>query len=339
MTAAGRFGSILGVSVAALFVAGFAYLCLGTVWISPNTVLSVIGDHLAPGSTEVPDPLDAIVWSIRMPRLLVAATAGVALGVAGTVLQGMFRNPIADAQLVGLSSFAAVGALAGFWLGYATAGPEIAVLAGAMAGVIGALGVRWMASRSGSDPGRFILVGIGVGLAVGAIVATASIAIHDPRIPDVTFWFFGGLGTATWSIALWLAVATAISVVGVLPFARRFDILSLGNDPARHVGVNVSAVVIVATAFVGLGVGASVGAIGVVGFVGLVAGRLAFEWVGPHHRFTIPLSGIVGATFVVIADLLGRLIGHGFEVPVGLITTVLGGVFLVSLLLRNRVVT
>jgi iron complex transport system permease protein len=113
----------------------------------------------------------------------------------------------------------------------------------------------------------------------------------------------------------------------------------MGNDPARHVGVNVTSVVIIATAFVGLGIGASVGAIGVVAFVGLVAGRVAFELVGPHHRFTIPMSGVTGAVFVVTADLLGRLIGHGFEVPVGLITTVLGGAFLVSLILRNKVVT
>jgi iron complex transport system permease protein len=339
VSASARFGWILCASVIVLAGVGIAYLCLGTVWVSPNTVFGIIHDHRVPGDAEALSPLDAIVWNIRMPRLLVAAMAGFALGVAGTVLQGMFRNPIADPQLVGLSSFAAVGALAGFWFGYATGGHEVAVAAGAAAGLIGALGVRWIANRSGSDLGRFILVGIGVGLAVGAIVATASIAIHEPRIPDVTFLFFGGLSTATLSIASWVAIATVVSVVGVLPFARRLDILSLGNDPARHVGVNVTSVVIIATAFVGLGVGASVGAIGVVAFVGLVAGRVAFELVGPHHRFTIPMSGVTGAVFVVTADLLGRLIGHGFEVPVGLITTVLGGAFLVSLILRNKVVT
>jgi iron complex transport system permease protein len=334
-----RFVWILCASIAALVVAGTAFLCLGTVWISPSSVISVVGDHLVRGGADAPSQLDAIVWNIRMPRLVVAACAGMALGVAGTVLQGMFRNPIADPQLVGLSSFAAVGALVGFWFGYATVGPEVAVVAGAIAGLIGALGVRFIASRSGGDPGRFILVGIGVGLAVGAAVATASIAIHDPRIPDTTFWFFGGLSTATWPIAFWVALASAVSIAGVWPFARRFDIMSLGNDPARHIGVNVAAVVTVAAAFVGLGVGASVGAIGVVGFVGLVAARLGSDWVGPHHRSTIPVSGIVGATFVVTADLLGRLIGRGFEVPVGLITTIFGGVFLVALILRNKVVT
>lgn len=339
MTDSRRFARILSVWVGVLVAVSVAFVCVGTVWISPGEVFRVAADHVGISDSATSSQIDAIVWNIRMPRLVVAAAAGLALGIAGSVLQGTFRNPIADPQLIGLSSFAAIGALLGFWFGYAAVGPEVAIVTGAVAGIAGAIAVRWVATRSGPDVTRFILVGIGMGLAVGAIVATASIAIHDPRVPDVTFWFFGGLGTATWTIAMWVVVAAAIAALGVAPFARQLDILSLGNDPARHIGVNVASVVMAATVAVGLGVGASVGAIGVVGFVGLVAGRAASGWVGPQHRHMIPVAGVVGATFVVFADLVGRVAGRGFEVPVGLITTVLGGVFLVSLIMRNKVAT
>lgn len=333
------FGRAISVLVIGLAIASIAFLSLGTVWVNPIDALTIVFNNIVPGSESESAQLDAIVWNIRMPRLIVAAMAGAALGVAGTILQGTFRNPIADAQLVGLSSIASVGALIGFWLGYASGGPQIAVAAGAGMGVVAALLVRWIAARSGPDPSRFILVGVGIGLAVGAVVATASIAIHDPRVPDVSFWFFGGLSTATWTVAAWVAVAAVISVVGVTPLARRLDIMSLGNEQARHVGVDVTRVVVMAMVFIGLGVGATVGAIGVVGFVGLVAGRIASDSVGPHHRVMIPVAAMSGAIFVVGADLIGRLVGRGFEVPVGLITTTIGGAFLVGMILRNKVAT
>ncbi|KAA3638449.1 MAG: iron ABC transporter permease [Armatimonadetes bacterium] len=310
---------------------------VGSVSVSISDSFRVLASHLLPIDVDVSPLADAIVWNIRMPRAIVALLTGAVLGVTGTVLQGSLKNPIADAQLVGLSSAAAVGALLGFWLGYASGGPTVAVAAGAVSGLLGALAVRWLAGKVGGEPSRFILVGIGAGLGLGALVATASIAIHDPRIPDVTFWFFGGLGAATWGVAGALAIAAMLTLGGIMPLARKLDVLSLGHEPARHVGVNVATTLAVVLALVGLGTGASVGAAGVVGFVGLVGGRVASRMVGPHHKHVIPASAFIGAVFVIGADVVGRIAGLGFEVPVGLITTVLGGAYLVWLIARNKV--
>ncbi len=337
MTRNDRFTPALFVWGAALALICFAFLVLGAVSIGIDDVAAVLVNHLSPFEFEQSAAVDAIVWNIRMPRLILAASAGIALGVGGITLQGTYRNPIADPQLVGLSSISSIGAIAGFWLGYATVGPEMAIAAGVVAGVLGGFAVRHISDRAGGDAGRFILIGIAVGLVVGAVVATASVAIHDPRIPDISFWFFGGLGAATWTTAAWVFVAAIVAVAALLPFAGRLDMLSLGFVPARHVGLNVSSVLRTNAILVGGAVGATVGAVGVVGFVGLVAGRIAARTVGPHHRHTIPVAATVGATFVVGSDLIGRVAGHGFEVPVGLITTAIGGVYLVYLILRNRV--
>jgi iron complex transport system permease protein len=324
-------GSAASIAMIALAVS------VGSVSISPTESLAVVLNHLLPLDIGSSVQADAIVWNIRMPRVIVAMLSGAMLGVAGAVLQGTLKNPIADPQLVGLSASASVGALLGFWLGYAAYGPAVAVIAGAGAGLVGAWIVQRLASKVGGEPTRFALVGIGAGLSLSALVAAASIAIHDPRVPGVAFWFFGGLGAATWPVAGVLAVAVAVSVGGVVPFSGRLDVLSLGHQPAKHVGVNVKRVLGVGMTLIGLGVGASVGAAGVVGFVGLLGGRFALGLVGPHHRVAIPAAAFTGALFMTGADVIGRVGGRGFEVPVGLTTTVLGGAYLVWLIARKRV--
>jgi iron complex transport system permease protein len=327
--------ALIGLAIA--IATALLAVSVGTVSVSPADTLKVLADHLLPWDVETSASADAIVWNIRAPRVLVALLVGAVLGLAGTVLQGAFRNPIADAQLLGLSATGSVGALIGFWVGYASFGPAFAVLAGAVAGAIGAFSIRWLASNASGDPGRFVLVGIGFGLSVGAIVATASIAIHDPRVPDVSFWFFGGLSAATWPVVGWLFVISALCVAVILPFSRRLDILSLGHSSARHVGVNVAMVLLVTTTAVGAATGASVGAAGVIAFVGLVGGRVSAGLVGPHHKNTMVVSLFAGAVFVMAADVIGRLGGRGFEVPVGLITTIAGGAYLTWLIARNKV--
>ena len=189
-----RFGPSLVVWGSAFVLLSFAFLVLGAVSIGVDDVAAVLVNHLTPFELEQSASVDAIVWNIRMPRLVLAAAAGIALGVGGVTLQGTYRNPIVDPQLIGLSSIASIGAIAGFWLGYATVGPGIAIAAGVAAGVLGGLAIRHISDRAGGDTARFILIGIAIGLVVGALVATASVAIHDPRIPDISFWFFGGLG-------------------------------------------------------------------------------------------------------------------------------------------------
>ena len=252
------------------------------------------------------------------------------------MLQGLFRNPVADPQLVGLSAIGSVGVLIGAWIGWTTWGPIAGVVGGAIAGALGAGFVRILARNSEGDPSRFILAGIGFGLALTAIVATLSVVLNDPRIPDVPFWFVGGLAGATWGAALWVTLFALTALVIVLPFAGRLDMLSLGVAPARHLGVDVGLVFAVTLAAVGLGVGASVGAAGVVAFVGLMAGHLARTLTGSRHAQSLVSAFFLGGILVVAADALGRVVGGRFEIPVGLVMAFVGGPYLVWLITTRR---
>ncbi len=327
----------LGWVTVATVIVGFVSLSVGAIWIAPWDVVSVMVDHLTPFKVATNAQTDAIVWNIRMPRMVVAAVVGAMLGAAGVVLQGSFRNPIIDAHLVGISAFGSVGALMGFWAGYATVGPHAAVVVAAATGLVGAWLVRRVGGRIAGVPSRFVLVGLASGLAVSAVVAAASIAIHDPRIPDVSFWFFGGLAGATWTTAGWLTLVVALSLAALFPLAGRLDVLALGESAARNIGVNVSVVLAIATSAVGIGVGASVGAAGVIAFVGLVSARVAVDAVGAAHRWSIVTATVLGSGFLVGADAVGRLAGGGFEIPVGLITTTFGGLYLARLVASGKV--
>lgn len=321
---------LFGLAAVALLAAA-----VGAVAISPMDVVAVILDHVTPATLDTPDVADSIVWSIRLPRILAAAGAGAALGLAGTVLQGSYRNPFADPHLVGISAVGSIGVLLGAWALWDIWGPAGAVIGGAVAGAVGSAAVRFIAARVEGDPTHLIVVGIGFGLAVSAVVSAAAIAIHDPRIPDTEFWFVGGLGASTWGTAFWVSVCALTAVAVTIPFARHLDLLSLGAAPALHLGVDVGWVLAATLSVSGLAVGASVGAAGVIGFVGLVASYAARRLVGEHHRLTLVASPLLGAAFLIACDAGGRVLGGRFEVPVGLITAAIGGPFLIWVVVRR----
>jgi iron complex transport system permease protein len=317
-------------------IVAIAAVSVGTVTISPADTIRVLVDRLTPADIDTSSIADPIIWNIRLPRVAAALGAGAALGLAGVVLQGLFRNPVADPQLVGLSAIGSVGVLIGAWIGWTAWGPVAAVVGGAVAGGLGSGFVRVLARNSEGDSSRFILAGIGFGLAVTAVVATLAVALNDPRIPDVEFWFVGGLGGSTWGTAVWVSVFAVSAIVVVAPFARRLDILSLGASPARHLGVDVDLVFIVALTAIGVGVGASVGAAGVVGFVGLMAGHIGRSLTGSQHVRSLVTAFFLGGILLVVADSLGRVIGGRFEIPVGLVMAFIGGPYLVWLITTGR---
>ena len=328
---------VVVVGAGILVVVGLLAVTVGAVTVSPADTLRVLASHLLPGDIETSTVADPIIWNIRLPRVIAAMAAGAALGFAGALLQGVFRNPVADPQLVGLSSIASIGVLVGLWIGWSAFGPVAGVVGGALVGAIGSVVILLLARSTTGDPSRFILVGIGFGLAVSALVATASIAIHDPRIPDLPFWFVGSLSASTWGTALWASVFTLTGLFAVLPIARSVDVLSLGEASARHLGVDVARVMAIALVASGVAVGGAVGAAGVVAFVGLIAGHTARSIVGHHHRTALIAATFGGAVCLVAADALGRWIGGRFEVPVGLITAIVGGPYLIWLVTRRRI--
>jgi iron complex transport system permease protein len=327
------------VGLAAVFVTVVIAVGVGSITVAPQDVLRVLADHALPFDVASSPIADPIIWSIRLPRVLTAFAAGAALGMGGVALQGLFRNPVADPQLVGLSATSAIGVMVGLWIGWEAGGPVAGILGGVIAGILGASAVRSIATSTQGDPSRFILAGIGFGVAVSAMVAAAAIAIHDPRIPDVPFWFVGGLGASTWGTALWTTMFAGASLAVVWRFAGRLDVFSLGMASARHLGIDVAVVTTVTLMSVGAGVGAAVGAAGVIAFVGLVAAHGARALVGDHHRRSLLGGFVLGGIFLVTADAMGRVIGGRFEVPVGLVTAAIGGPFLLWLIVRRRLGT
>jgi iron complex transport system permease protein len=321
------------VLVAGLVVTALAGMLVGSVAVDFGDLWHMVA--VKTGLSNDPEQLtDNVLWAIRLPRVLTAFVAGAALGAAGVGLQGAFRNPIADPHLLGVAPAAGLGAVAGIALTPAGGSPLLMFVGAAVGASALALLMR-VISVNTLEPGRLVLVGLALGLAVLAVLGAVVLAWDSPRVPTFNFWIFGGLSGATWDkLGIGILVAT-IGIVGVLWFGRSLDILSLGESEAQHLGIPVSRVRFAVLVAVGLAVGAAVGLSGVVGFVGLVVPLVLRSIVGPAHRALAGLSALGGAMVLAAIDVAARSIAAPIEIPVGLLTAAAGAPVLVWFLLRR----
>ncbi len=286
------------------------------------------------GLVEGPDRLsDSVLWAIRIPRVLTGALVGACLGLAGAALQGAFRNPMADPQLVGISAGAGLGALAGIAAAPASGPPIFVILAAGVGGVAAGLLIRTLGSRVPVG-GQFILVGLALGLVMLAWLGAIVLAWDSPRVPTFTFWIFGGLSGARWSFLVSALPVVAAGTAGIMMLARSLDLIALGDREARSLGVDVDRVTRLLIIGIGLVVGAAVALGGVIGFVGLVVPFVLRRVVGPAHGWLLPLSAIGGAVLVVLVDTAARTMAAPVEIPVGLLTAIIGGPVFIGALLR-----
>jgi len=284
-----------------------------------------------------------IVWSLRFPRACLAMFVGAGLGAGGAAAQGLFRNPLADPGLVGVSAGATLGAAATIVLG----APLLAALApwarsaalpiGAFfAGALTTFAVVRLGGRPGrSSTATVLLAGVAINAFAGAIVGFLSHVASDSELRNLTFWILGGFGGASWTKVVFTAPLVTLAIWMLSRSARALDIFSMGELDAGLTGIDVLALrrrVVVALA---LAVGASVAAAGLVGFVGLLVPHFTRLWVGPGHRALIPLSALGGACLVVFADSLARVLIAPAELPVGLLTALVGAPFFLHLLRRE----
>jgi iron complex transport system permease protein len=287
------------------------------------------------GISDDPERLtDDVLWAIRLPRVVAGLVVGGALAAAGVGLQGTFRNPLADPHLVGISPAAGLGAVTGIALTPAGSGPLPTMIGAAVGAVAMGFVIRAVA-RTTLDPSRLILVGLALGLALLAVLGAVVLAWDSPRVPTFLFWVFGGLSGATWSAVLAALPVALIGFLMILRLGPALDVLALGADEARHVGVDVASVTTSALIGVGLLAGAAVGLGGVIGFIGLVAPLVLRSWVGPSHRTLAALSALGGAALLVAIDAVARTAAAPVEIPVGLLTAILGAPVLVWFLLRR----
>ena len=312
-------------------------LTVGTVSISwVEALRTVVGSSSA-------TQIDTILFDIRLPRILLAIFVGAVLASTGAVMQGLFRNPLADPSLIGVSSGASVGAslmivtAGGFIQGGALVGISLVSIGAFVGGFTATLLVyRLATSGMGTSVTTMLLAGIAIGALAGALNSLLSYFSDNDMLRQISLWQMGNLSGASWLKVSIMGVVT-ILLMGLFPRdSRALNALLLGESEARHLGINVQRVkrrLIVLTA---LGVGVSVAVAGLVGFVGLIMPHIIRLMIGPDHRWLIPASGLAGAILLVVADSLARVVVIPAELPTGILTAILGAPFFVALLLQQR---
>jgi iron complex transport system permease protein len=311
----------------------------GAVSLSPGEVIAALGDRIGLDLGEVGDREVAIVWSVRLPRVILAILVGAALATAGAALQGVVRNALADPTLIGVSGGAALGAVAAFVLGGAhTPLGGWLVPAAAFAGALATMRLALQLARVGGAVSgvTLLLAGIGLAALTGAGIGILLYLADDAALRSITFWNLGSIGGATWPVVEVAALPILAGVVLLPRLAGELDRLALGELEARHVGVDVDRLIRRVTVLAALAVGAAVAMCGTIGFVGLAVPYLARAIVGPGHRALLPACALGGALLIVAADLISRTIVAPAELPIGVITAIAGAPVLLALVRRGR---
>ncbi|MFT4065925.1 FecCD family ABC transporter permease [Paraburkholderia sp.] len=327
----------LGLSV---LLATLAAVCIGAYPITPAqawTALTASGAALA--NDAALQQAHTVLVDIRLPRVVLGLLVGVGFGAAGSALQALFRNPLADPGLIGISSGAALGAATLIVLGSALGAAlpvalPVAAFAGALA--VSALVYRLAAARGRLALPLLLLGGIAINALVGAAIGLLTYIANDAQLRSLTFWSLGSLGGAQLPLIVAVTPFVAIGIGLIARHSRALNALQLGEIEAQHLGVPVQRVkrtVLVAAA---LGVGALVSCTGAIGFIGLVAPHCVRLACGPDQRIVLPGAMLLGATLTVLSDLAARTMAAPAEVPLGILTALLGAPFFLVLLWRRR---
>ncbi|MDH3606522.1 MAG: iron ABC transporter permease [Acidimicrobiia bacterium] len=313
-------------------------LAMGAFDVGPAKVIGILLDHAGVDiGIEFSPQENAVVWSLRLPRLVLAGLVGAVLGATGTALQGLFRNPLADPQIIGISSGAALGAGVVLAIGPGVLGS----FGGPLGGFVGALAVAAIVYLFARYEGRtevvnLVLTGVAVSAVATAAIGYLSFAVDSSRLQTALFWFLGSFTLATWQAVRPVLLLGGACLLLLPFFARQLNLLLLGEAEARHLGVDVERVRAMVLVLVALGIGAGVATAGIIGFVGLLAPHGVRLIAGPDHRTVLPASTVAGAVLVLAADLAARTLASPTEIPVGLLTALAGGPFFLWLLRRTR---
>jgi len=273
------------------------------------------------------------VWDIRLPRAIGAIIFGAGLGFAGVIAQGIFRNPLAEPTLIGLSSGAVLGTIAVISSGAAVYGSRVNVYAAVGGAAITALLVQTLAPNKGFG---FLLTGIAISSILTSVAGLLITSSPKPSIQSLSFWNFGSLSLLNSQTLRAAAPILEIGIIASFFVARKLDIYSLGDSSSHYLGLNPKRLrlwAILALAFL---IGASVSAIGSVAFIGLLIPHIVRALIGPSHRRLLSISGLVGAIVLLAADLVARTAFQPHEIPLGLITSLIGAPALIILLRRSR---
>jgi iron complex transport system permease protein len=335
---------VVAALVALLVLALFAAAGIGAIELPPGRILAILAGSLGLDFSDRYTVGEAALFlHLRLPRVALALVVGAGLAICGAVLQGLFRNPLADPGLVGVSGGAALGAglviVAGGWavpLVFPALRLWLLPLAAFGGGLAAALFVYRLGTRDGvSDVTSMLLAGIAINALAGAGLGAFSYFANDEQLRNLTFFTLGGLGAANWTLVAVSLVVVGLAAAVFLRQARALNAMLLGEAEAAHLGVDVQAVKRRSFVGVAAAVGVLVAFTGMIGFIGLVVPHLVRMLLGPDHHRTLPVSMLMGALIVVVADLGARVLIAPAELPLGVLTAALGAPFFIWLLAQR----
>ncbi len=327
-----------------LLAAMLAGTLLGPAAVTPAGLVATIADLLGLAPLAPEHARDAaILGVVRAPRVLMAACVGAGLGVAGAAMQGLFRNPLADPGLIGVSAGAAFAAVAAIVFGagvFGAAAGALGLWLLPIAAFAGGLGATLLMARLGSVGGvtsvpTLLLAGVAVNALAAAGTGLLVFLADDRQVRDITFWTLGSLSGARWAQLPVVLILVALPSCLLCLLARPMNALLLGEAEAFHLGIRVEAVKRIAVILSAIAVAAGVGFTGLIGFVGLVVPHLVRLGFGADHRLVLPGSALLGGALLVLADLVARSLAAPAELPVGVVTALLGAPFFLWLLRRR----
>ena len=339
---AGRARLTVGILAVALFVTCLFSLTSGA---SDASAVQVVLNWISPSPETAISARDRIIiYDVRLPRMVLGVFVGAALAVSGAVMQGLFRNPLADPGLVGVSAGSGLGAVCVIVLGPTLLWPipyYFGIYGLPAAAFIGGLATTFIlyivATRRGqTSVATMLLAGIALAALANALIGVLIFLADDRQLRDLTFWGLGSLAGATWTKILAAGPIIALSLAAAPFMARGLNALALGEAAANHLGIPVQKFKYVAIVAVAAGTSASVAVSGGIGFVGIVVPHLLRLLIGPDNRYLLPASALLGASLLLLADAVSRTIVAPAELPIGIVTAAAGAPFFLWILLRKR---
>lgn len=313
-------------------------LGVGAMPIPAGEVVRVLAGSATEGQAE------AIILGLRLPRAVLAVLVGAGLGISGAALQGLFRNPLADPGLIGISGGAALGAVSIIVLGHMLiailpfmADQHLLPVAAFLGGLAATFATERLAHHRGiTATGILLLAGIAINAMAGAVMGVLIYSSDDAQLREITFWTMGSLAKGGWSGVTLAAPFVILAVFMLMRCASPLNAMLLGEREAHNLGVGVERLKRVVMIAAALAVGASVAVSGIIAFVGVVVPHLVRMAAGPDHRVVLPGSALLGAALLLVADCGARIIVAPAEMPIGLVTSLIGSPFFLWLLLRRK---
>ncbi len=328
---------VLGLLLLAVFVLS---LGIGAVAINPDQVAGILARRTLglDLGVEFSTQQELVLWNIRLPRVLLGVLAGSAMAVAGAALQGIFRNPLADPGIIGTSSGGAVGAVTMIMLGTAPIGSTYSLPVAAFSGALIVTGLVYLMARQGgrTEVVTLILTGVALSAIASAAIGLMIFYATDAQLRSIVFWTMGGLGGTTWRVVYATAPFVVIGLVMLVRTGRALDLMTLGEREAFHLGVRTERLRVSVIVLAALVSGATVAATGLVGFVGLMVPHLLRLLIGPGHRALLPACALGGAILMLAADLVARMALNPLEIPLGIVTALIGAPYFLWLIRRTR---